>query len=282
MDLINFKVGHKTISLQILDILLTERYDGNLTSLPNKNPSFLGIKDYMGTPTPIFDLGIILNDQSSSAINKALVQLLKEREQDHKAWLSALEQSLLHDVPFTKAKDPHQCEFGRWYYSFKTENEDLKALLARFEEPHTKLHRLADQLLTMCSEGNKAEAMKLFEKERITTYLKLIRLFESAREQIELDHKPIIVFTTLDGRTPHVGLLVDQVEDNVRCDESEIKSLHELTNVGFDIDPQTRRMMRGLIKRGDKHSVIIEPSAIFRPQHLANNQPEETESYGLF
>ena len=27
MDLINFRVGHKTISLKILDILLTERYE---------------------------------------------------------------------------------------------------------------------------------------------------------------------------------------------------------------------------------------------------------------
>ncbi|WMN58701.1 CZB domain-containing protein [Pseudoalteromonas xiamenensis] len=282
MDLINFKVGHKTISLKILDILLTERYDGNLTSLPNKNPSFLGIKDYMGTPTPIFDMGIILNDQSSFEIIKSLTHLLKEREQDHIAWLSALEQSILSGAAFTKAKDPHQCEFGRWYYSFKTDNEDLKALLSRFEEPHTRLHALADTLLNMCDKGDKEGAIKLLEKERVTTYVKLIRLFESAREQIDLDHKPIIVFTTLDGRTPHVGLLVDQVEDNVRCDESEVKSLHELTNVGFDIDPQTKRMMKGLIKRGDKHSVIIDPSAIFRPEHLSEYEPEETESYGLF
>ena len=46
MDLINFRVGQKTISLKILDILLTERYEGNLTSFPNGNPSFLGVKDY--------------------------------------------------------------------------------------------------------------------------------------------------------------------------------------------------------------------------------------------
>ncbi|MFC3034888.1 CZB domain-containing protein [Pseudoalteromonas fenneropenaei] len=282
MDLINFKVGKKTISLKILDILLTERYEGNLTSLPNKNPSFLGIKDYMGTPTPIFDLGIILNDKSSHEVNRALIQLLKDREQDHKAWLSALEQSLLHDLPFTKAKDPHQCEFGQWYYNFKTDNEDLKALLARFEQPHSQLHQLADKLLSIAAQGDKDGALALLEKERITTYVKLMRLFESAREQIELDHKPIIVFTTLDGRTPHVGLLVDQVEDNVRCNEGDIKPLSELTNTGFDLDPQTKRMMTGLIKRGKNHSVIIDPAAIFRPQHLANVEPEETEAYGLF
>ncbi|TMO94170.1 chemotaxis protein, partial [Pseudoalteromonas sp. S3178] len=86
MDLINFRVGQKTISLKILDILLTERYEENLTDLPNDNPSFLGVKDYMGVPTPIFDLGLILNNQSSHDINRALIDLLMEHEQEQKSW----------------------------------------------------------------------------------------------------------------------------------------------------------------------------------------------------
>ena len=45
MDLINFRVGQKTISLKILDILLTERYEGNLTSLPNENKSLISLKN---------------------------------------------------------------------------------------------------------------------------------------------------------------------------------------------------------------------------------------------
>ena len=73
MDLINFRVGQKTISLKILDILLTERFEDNLTSLPNDNKSFIGVKDYMETPTPIFDLGIILNKQSTQDTNLSLV-----------------------------------------------------------------------------------------------------------------------------------------------------------------------------------------------------------------
>ncbi|AZZ96684.1 CZB domain-containing protein [Pseudoalteromonas sp. R3] len=282
MDLINFRVGKKTISLKILDILLTERYEGNLTSLPNDNPSFMGVKDYMGTPTPIFDLGLILNNQSSYDINKSLVTMLQEREQDHKAWLAELERSIYNDQPFTQAKDPKQCAFGKWYYSFKTDNDDLRTLLARFEEPHNKLHALADKLLTINAKGNKDEALQLLEKEKSTTFMKLIRLFESARDQIILDHKPIIVFTTQDGQQPHIGLLVDQVEDNIHCDESDIKSLHEMTSMGFEIDPQTRKMMKGLIKQGEQHSLVLDPSAIFRPDHLRQYEPEETEAYGLF
>ncbi|EGI71336.1 methyl-accepting chemotaxis sensory transducer [Pseudoalteromonas distincta] len=78
MELINFKVGCKTISLKILDILLTERFDNNLTTLPNNNKSFIGVKDYMDIPTPVFDLGIILNNISTEKSNAhVLKQLIK-------------------------------------------------------------------------------------------------------------------------------------------------------------------------------------------------------------
>jgi len=41
-------------------------------------------------------------------------------------------------------------------------------------------------------------------------------------------------------------------------------------------------MIRGLIKLAEKHSVLIDPSAIFRPVHLAQQEDEETQAYGLF
>ncbi|WP_410962659.1 hypothetical protein, partial [Salmonella sp. ZJHZ20_0179] len=88
MDLINFRVGQKTISLKILDILLTERFEDNLTSLPNDNKSFIGVKDYMETPTPIFDLGIILNKQSTQETNQALVELFSEWQQKQQQWFA--------------------------------------------------------------------------------------------------------------------------------------------------------------------------------------------------
>ena len=112
--------------------------------------------------------------------------------------------------------------------------------------------------------------------------MQLQRLFDAAKEQITLDYKPIIVFTTKDGLNPHIGLLVDKVEDNIDYKKEDIKPLDKLTEVGFDIDPQTKGMIRGLIKLAEKHSVLIDPSAIFRPDHLAQQEDEETQAYGLF
>ena len=282
MDLINFRVGQKTISLKILDILLTERYEGNLTSLPNENKSFIGVKDYMETPTPIFDLGIVLNNHSTKETNAELSDLLVEREKDHLDWLDALENSLVTGAPFTKATDPDKCAFGRWYNNFETDNEDLQSILAKFDKPHRELHAMAGELLELQKSQPHDKVISLFAEKKRQTFNQLIRLFESAREQIILDYKPIIIFTTKDGVTPHIGLLVDKVEDNINVKKEDIKPLDQLTSVGFDVDPQTKNMMRGLIKIKHKHSLLLDPSAIFRPEHLMRHEAEETEEYGLF
>ena len=42
-----------------------------------------------------------------------------------------------------------------------------------------------------------------------------------------------------------------------------------ITSIGFEIDPQTRHMMKGLINMNNKHSIIIDPSVIFSPQEEA-------------
>lgn len=282
MDLINFRVGQKTISLKILDILLTERFEDNLTSLPNDNKSFIGVKDYMETPTPIFDLGIILNKQSTQETNQSLVELFSEWQQKQQEWFTALENSIKHNQPFNHNTDVQQSNFAKWYSHFKTENEDLKAIIERFKTPHSRLYTKANKLIELVKQNNEKQALVELSIERNSNYMQLIRLFESAKEQILLDHKPIIIFTTKDGRTPHIGLLVDKVEDNISYKKENIKPLDKLTDVGFDIDPQTKNMMRGLIKLENKHSVLIDPSAIFRPQHLMHQQAEETQEYGLF
>ena len=282
MDLINFRVGQKTISLKILDILLTERFEDNLTSLPNDNKSFIGVKDYMETPTPIFDLGIILNKQSTQETNQLLVELFSQWQQKQQEWFAALENSIKHNQPFNHNTDVQQSSFAKWYSNFKTENEDLKAIIERFKIPHSRLYAKASKLIELVKQNNANQALVELSIERSSNFMQLIRLFESAKEQILLDHKPIIIFTTKDGRTPHIGLLVDKVEDNISYKKENIKPLDKLTDVGFDIDPQTKNMMRGLIKLENKHSLLIDPGAIFRPQHLMHQQAEETEEYGLF
>ncbi|MDN3487224.1 chemotaxis protein [Pseudoalteromonas sp. APC 3224] len=285
MDLINFKVGYKTISLKILDILLTEQFNNNLTVLPNDNKSFLGVKDYMGIPTPVFDLGIILNGVSTERSNLDALKQLKSWQKQLIAWFNKLEQELLVSQSSLKTNQYELTDFEQFYTEFKTDNDELKNTMSRFDNPFKSLLNKLASAIDAYKQGNNKQVGTQLEIIRRHELIHLERLFDSAIEQITLDYKPIIVFTTKDGLNPHIGLLVDKVEDNIEYKKEDIKPLDKLTEVGFDIDPQTRNMMYGLIKLADKHSVLIDPSAIFKPKELeptSSAQEQETEAYGLF
>jgi chemotaxis signal transduction protein len=266
MDLVNFRVGEKYIALNILDILVTERYQEDLTTIPTEDSSFLGVKDYVGTPTPVFDLGLIMNNTVTQDMNIKLVEIFTMGEREHNNWLNALEDTLKNDTPFKQEKSYNKCEFGAWYDNFSIEDEDLSSLLKRFDEPHKRLHLLADKLLALKNSGQIEEALKIFEVERNGTWVQLQRLFEDAQLQITESYKPIIVYTTVDGRTPYIGLLVDSVEDSVNIDDNEIKSLSKIMETGFKLNEQTQKMLNGIVKINNKYSLIIDSTAIFQQE----------------
>ncbi|MBG9997284.1 chemotaxis protein [Pseudoalteromonas sp. NZS127_1] len=282
MELINFKVGCKTISLKILDILLTERFDNNLTTLPNNNKSFIGVKDYMDIPTPVFDLGIILNNISTEQSNAHVLKQLRTWQEKLLNWFNTLQSNLLNSSASISSNDAELQDFVLFYKEFNTDNEDLKLTMSRLNEPFQSLLETVKEAISAHNQSDYKQVSALLEKIKRSNLIQLERLFESAKEQITLDYKPIIVFTTKDGLNPHVGLLVDKVEDNIDYKKEDIKPLDKLTEVGFDLDPQTKNMMRGLIKLTQKHSVLIDPSVIFKPTQLEESESEETQAYGLF
>ena len=282
MELINFKVGCKTISLKILDILLTERFDNNLTTLPNNNKSFIGVKDYMDIPTPVFDLGIILNNISTEQSNAHVLKQLRTWQEKLLNWFNTLQSNLLNSSASISSNDAELQDFVLFYKEFNTDNEDLKLTMSRLNEPFQSLLETVKEAISAHNQSDYKQVSALLEKIKRSNLIQLERLFESAKEQITLDYKPIIVFTTKDGLNPHVGLLVDKVEDNIDYKKEDIKPLDKLTEVGFDLEKKKKNMMRGLIKLSQKHSVLIDPSVIFKPTQLEESESEETQAYGLF
>jgi len=266
MELINFKVGCKTISLKILDILLTERFNNNLTTLPNNNKSFIGVKDYMETPTPIFDLGIILNGESTDKSNKSVLHALLNWEEQQTNWFNSLELKLLNNTSLLSEYEAEQHEFESFYSDFKTDNDDLKLTMSRFEQPFKALVVTLKEAILSHNLGDKKHVKILINHAKRDIIIQLQRLFSSAKEQITLDYKPIIIFITNDGLTPYAGLLVDRVEDSIEYKKEDIKPLDKLTEVGFDIEPHTKSMMRGLVKLPNTHSILIDPNAIFNTE----------------
>ncbi|KMT64198.1 CZB domain-containing protein [Catenovulum maritimum] len=261
MEVVNFRVGNRLVAFNILDILLTEKFTNDQTSVPTDDSAFLGVKDFMGVPTPIYDLSIAMNKTSTKHQNKELVELLHLREKDHVDWLDALENTARTGIEFTKAKDPHQCAFGKWYDSFTTTNMDLAEVLKKFDAPHKAIHNLADSVLTLLEQDKQTEALTLIEVERNSTLASLRRLFATARDQVEVTYKPVTVFTTTDGRRPKLGFVVDKVEDSLHVEKDQIRSLDEIKQYTGDIDHRVANMINGLLTAGHTNSILLSPQA---------------------
>ena len=71
---------------------------------------------------------------------KELNAFLKEKIGDHLRWMAQLSDQLLMDKKFTGELDYHKCGLGKWYYSFQTDDPELKSLHQQLEAPHIRLH----------------------------------------------------------------------------------------------------------------------------------------------
>lgn len=107
-----------------------------------------------------------------------LATMLPQRRQDHIDWMSALEDSLRNGYAFAKARNPHECAFGKWYYSYRPTDRQLALLLRNFEQPHAFIHGLADRLLKLSEAGKRDEALARFQAATETTLRDLLRLFD--------------------------------------------------------------------------------------------------------
>ncbi|MCU4674918.1 CZB domain-containing protein [Catenovulum sp. 2E275] len=264
MEVVNFRVGNYLVAFNILEILLTEKFTNDQTSVPTEDSAFLGVKNFMGTPTPIYDLGLAMNKKSTQTQNTDLITLLNKKEEEHQVWFDALTQSINKNQTFTQARDINKCELTQWLQSVKTQSEDLAELFSRFEPPHTRLHLIADKALTLLENKQQEQAIKLIEQEKKTTFASLQRLFAITREQLELAYKPVTVYTTIDGLKPALGFVVDKVEDSLTVNNEQIKPLTDIVQYTGNIDHRVKSMIKGLLS-GKKYNSLLLSSKAFIP-----------------
>lgn len=93
-----------------------------------------------------------------------------EKVTDHLTWVRAMYDQIFLGQEFTKHVDPKKCDFGKWYYSYKTEDPELKPVLAAIEEPHNNLHSSARIILNQLNMGNKQEAERIFKEDTMSYY----------------------------------------------------------------------------------------------------------------
>lgn len=193
------------------------------------------VTDYQGTAVQVIDFAKLTHGHSSHKENAELVGTLKQREQDHIDWLDALEDSVRNGTPFTKATDPHLCAFGKWYDQFEPQDELLQDIMKDFDAPHKRIHSLAEKLLGLVDEGQKAKALDTLEKERNTTLAKLRNLFDIARDRISTMTRPVFVFVC-NNRNGLVAIRLDAIDDIIIFDKKHYANYDAMPGtVGQDL-----------------------------------------------
>ena len=188
---------------------------------------------FEGAPLSYVSLWDMLNLKSNFAEYEEMQAMLPQRRQDHIDWMSALESSIRNGTPFSKARNPHECAFGKWFYSYRAKDRRLSLLLGQFEQPHAIIHSLADRLLKLTEAGHTEEALNAFEEAMDTTLAMLMELFVAAQELVVELQRRIAVIVSDGENTCALG--ADGVSDIVTITPECVK---ENAGKGFGIESQ--------------------------------------------
>lgn len=177
---------------------------------------------FEGEPLDYLSLWDQLGLKSEYLEYQDMQSMLPQRLQDHIDWMGALESAIRNGTQFTKARDPHECAFGKWFYAYHAHDRRLALLLGQFEQPHATIHSLADKLLGLAEHGQTAEALRCFEEEKQTTLATLLRLFDAAGKLVTELQRRIAIVAASDGVACALG--ADYVLDIVTVPSSRLRA----------------------------------------------------------
>ena len=237
LEVITFYVGATQYATPVSEVRYIEQDKRKTTRIEINSKLGAEVTTYQGKPVPIYDFAQLMGCEAEYLKNLQLLQILKDKEKDHVQWMEELESCLISGEPFNKAKDPNQCDFGKWYNDFQSEDELLSDILEDFDEPHKRIHALADELLSLKDDGKLDLALSTLEHEKTRTLGKLISLFKASRERLENITRPILLY--IDTGKKMIAVRLNAISDIVtyyRNDfttQQDVDDNKEILNLSF-------------------------------------------------
>lgn len=169
--------------------------------------------DYHGQSIWLIDMRKKMGFKTAEVKVKEFIDLMNVREEDHKKWLSTLEMCIQDGKEFTLALDPMKCQFGRWYYDFlpKVKDNNLLFYLEKFDEPHKKIHAIAEKSFAFVHSGAKDMAVKLIEETRGKELSEMIKLFSTVKRIYKSNQREIVIVIDPQLIEKPLGLVVDEI-----------------------------------------------------------------------
>ena len=196
-----------------------------LVSVPLTPDYIRGVINLRGQVIPVMDLRMRMGIKSIVDEAENLIQILDQREQDHKNWIVELESSVHDRREFKLATDPHKCAFGKWYDNFKTDNRILSGCLKKFDAPHQKIHGIAIKVKELEEKEEFDAAFKIIHRTKEVELAEMIKLFSEVRSLLMESNNEIAVVLESDKRT--MAVAVDSVETVEKLAETNVEELPE-------------------------------------------------------
>lgn len=223
----------------------------DVTPIP-RTPQFVrGVINLRGSVIALLDLRLKLNQPSMREEVEGLISELGKRKQEHIDWLNTLQRSVEKNEPFTLARDPHQCNFGKWYDNYHPQNARLAGVLAEIDIPHRAIHAMADTVDGLLAKNKKQQALDLIEKARETHMAKILDIFEELTNTLCIVSQEVAIVVEHDNTV--IALTVDSVEG--------VESLAEgsLENLPGDTGSEGNYIITKLARRRSNNEPVLIP-----------------------
>jgi len=234
----------------VREMLLTP----NVTALPEAAADVRGVINLRGKVVKVVDLRCRLGMEPLMELLDSFEKMLQLRKQDHINWLNELEDCIRGKREFKLATNPHECQFGRWYYSFKTSNDVLAKLLPRFEAPHDAIHKTAIEALAELYKGAPDKALAIIEERRDTALARMIRLLDNAMQLLRETNTEITVVLSSNGKPQAVT--VDRVLSVERIPAEYLQDPPDIFGGSRSIFKIGRRKTGELVSVLDSNSLL--------------------------
>ncbi len=208
-----FKVSKNTYAVNSEDVLSITKMEDEIIDVPDIQEYIRGLINLRGSIIPLIDLKKLFKEDSLDKIVADYSEMIGARKQDHINWVNELDRCIENGEQFKLATDPHKCAFGKWFYSYKPENNTIGFHIKKIEEPHRLLHEAAEEY-NNCNKDHancqREECLKdVLQRVKEEYMPEVVRILDDSISVLKNNLKEMII--VLEHDHFKAGIIVDSV-----------------------------------------------------------------------
>jgi methyl-accepting chemotaxis protein len=211
-------------------------------NMAESHPEVAGILDAMKEPHEHLHGSAILIKNTWLQRHIGLMNLLKDRLDDHRKWASVVSRIVIERNPGLKVQmDPSLCAFGKFlasdeYANYSRNFPALRQAMDAVREPHNGLHESAKRIVSLLKDGSYEKAGEVFKTVTLLNLAGVERQFvksleaEKKIEKAQVESQKIFENKTLPALK---ATQVKMTDIRNKLTESEESSKEEMTSTGY-------------------------------------------------